>query len=424
MQKITEDSLPQLMTSSFEETQDWFKTFHALYSEMKTQIKADKYSSIDSNFGAIFTYELIRRQTDLSDFKEVFKEMLTVFGNRETECLYGRFLNPDNDMGLIEYMTQDRFNNSFSRWENMGYIIFTLETVDNKKYKVFEPSTFPYFKEMLLSVDETNVLSLYGGGMHKFVYQMCNNLEALVPVIQLVQQNPAYTIEENGYNHNFLNMLLKDVGGQSYEISEKRNIENFNILKDNIPNFKEIYTNALINEKDGTNKPQEKLKIHLEVFHFLMVVGVDTCEIINNKYQQRYKKIETEPNYDVMQAPEVLKDYYRNAPYRDLMGEVSSSLTVGLSQKVIFNFEIDTQGSAMKNYVMLKYLESNITKGAEVSLTDADIKYLENQAELNKEKNSFVNIDIKFDVISKYLQYQKMHNSLVDKPSKVKAKKI
>jgi hypothetical protein len=424
MQKIIEDSLPKLMSSSFEETQDWFKTFHALYAEMKTQIKEDKYSSIDSNFGAIFTYELIKRKTDISEFKEIFKEMLNVFDNTKIECLYGRFLSPDNEMGLGQYLKEDRFNNSFSRWDNMAYIFWTLETIDDKRYKILEETTLPYLKEMFLAVDEKNVLAVYGGGVHKFVYQACNNLASLIPIIETVQQNPAYQIEEQGYNHNFLNMLLKDIGSHSYEISEKDNIENFNILNDNIPNFKEIYSNALINTKDNGTKKKEKLIIHLEVFNFLMTVGIDTCAIINNKYLEKYKKLESEKNLDEINASEGLKEYYREKPYRDLVDEVSSSLEVALKKKVSFNFSIDHDGSAMKNYVMLKYLESNIKKGSDVSLTDDDIKYLEKQAEANKEKNSFVNIDIKFDVISKYLQYQKMHNAMPDKPSKSKAKKI
>ena len=214
------------------------------------------------------------------------------------------------------------------------------------------------------------------------------------------------------------------MGSHSYELSEKDNIEKFNILNDNIPNFKEIYTDALINTKDNSNLKKEKLNIHLEVFHFLMIVGVDTCEIINNKYLERYKKLKIEPNHDDMQLPEDVREYYRQRPYRDLVDEVCSSLNVALTKKVSFNFTIDHNGSAMKNYVMLKYLESNIKNGADVSLTNDDMKYLEKQADLNKEETRFTNRDIDFDLICKYLQYQKMHASMPDKSSKVKTKKI
>lgn len=424
MQKITEENLPKLMTLSFEENKDWLKVFHTLYAEVKSQVKKDFYLSIGSNFGAIFTYELIKRKTDITEFKEVFKEMLNVFDNTKRENLYNRFFNPDNDMGLITYLKKDRFNNKFSCWENMGYIFYTLETIDDKKYKILEKTTLPYLREIFMNVDQNNVLSLYGGGLHTFVYQMSNNLSSLIPIIEMIQQNPAYQIEKQGYNHNFLNMLLKDVGSHSYELSEKDNIEKFNILNDNIPNFKEIYTDALINTKDNSNLKKEKLNIHLEVFHFLMIVGVDTCEIINNKYLERYKKLKIEPNHDDMQLPEDVREYYRQRPYRDLVDEVCSSLNVALTKKVSFNFTIDHNGSAMKNYVMLKYLESNIKNGADVSLTNDDMKYLEKQADLNKEETRFTNRDIDFDLICKYLQYQKMHASMPDKSSKVKTKKI
>lgn len=216
------------------------------------------------------------------------------------------------------------------------------------------------------------------------------------------------------------------MSSHSYELSEKDNIENFNILNDNIPNFKEIYTDALINTKDNSNLKKEKLNIHLEVFHFLMIVGVDTCEIINNQYLARYKKLKIEPNSDSTKESGILKEYYSQRPYRDLVDEVCSSLNVALTKKVSFNFTIDHNGSAMKNYVMLKYLESNIKNGADVSLTNDDIKYLEKQSDLNKEETrlNIIDRDIDFDLIDKYLQYQKMHASMPDKSSKVKTKKI
>lgn len=423
MEKITENSLPALMTSSFDATKDWFKTFHELHSEMRVQVKKEQYSSISSNFGSIFTYELIKRKIDILDFKEVFKEMLNVFKDNEREGLYDRFFKPDNDIGLQEYLKNDRFNNSFSCWENMGHIFYNLETINKQKHRVFESSTFPYLKEMLINVDETNVLSVYGGDLHRVIYQMSANLSSLIPIIEIAQENPAYQIEKPGYNHNFLNTLLKDLGSHAYNSNHEETSEKIRILSEYVPNLKEVYSAALINDKDGANQAQNRLKIHLDVFKFLLDAGVDTCEIIHNKYLEKYNQVEF--NKEEIKGSEAMKSYYRKAPYRDLIGEISSSLGVMLEKPLNFNLSIEHDSPAAKNYVMLKYLENNIKHNGSVILTNEDIVYLEKQSELEKnDKDTFSRPDIDFELITKYIQYQKLHETMPDKTTKTKAKKI
>ena len=165
--------------------------------------------------------------------------------------LYGLKNSISNE---IDYIT----NNNLSFLEGLNHFLKSEVKYReiNRAEANIKVAHFPYLKEMLINVDETNVLSVYGGGLHRVIYQMSANLSSLIPIIEIAQENPAYQIEKPGSNHNFLNTLLKDLGSHAYNSNHEETSEKIRILSEYVPNLKEVYSAALINDKDGANQAQ------------------------------------------------------------------------------------------------------------------------------------------------------------------------
>ena len=423
MKKITVESIPKIMKEVFAIEKNWSKTYLNLLDKINIQIQSDPYSSIDSNLRAIFTYELIRNKLSINDFKDTIQTMLKSSKGQEVEFMYSRFFDRESEVGLLNYIKKDRFNNNFSCWTNMEYIFLDIESSKSEKHKyklLLNKETLPYLTQMLTSLDDENIFSVYGAGIHKFVLKFINHPQELEPLIKIAQSNPSFELEKEGYNSSFINMLIKDISSESYDLSFEENAKNFKIMKEQVKDFEKKCEESLIAYKDSANNNSEKLKIDLCVFNFLLSNEIDVCSIIHHKFLEAYNKIERNKT-DMRLGSEDVEQYHETKPYRDLMGEISSSIHVGLDKKKFsFNInKIDINSSPNKNFVYLKFLNAQIKNGQE---TDIDIlpeviSYIEKSAQIGKRKDySNLSLDLNWDAIMKYCEYLKLANEIKEKP--------
>ena len=426
MKKITEESLPKVMKEVFEIEKNWSKTYIYLLEKIKIQTKNELYASMDSNFRSIFIYELIKGKLNIDDFKSTIQTILKSSKGQEVEHMYSRFFDRESEVGLVNYIKKDRFNNNFSCWTNMEYIFLDLKAIQSEKYKYrifLNKETLPYLSQMLTNLDSENISSVYGAGIHKFVMNFIDQPQELVPLIKIAQSNPAFELETPGYNRRFIDMLIKDISSESYRLSEEENAQNFKIMKENIKDFEKRCERLLIAYKDSANNDSEKIKIDLSVLNFLLSNDEDVCAIIHHKFLESYNKIKKD-NMDHIKGNEDLRKYHQNKPYRDLIGEISSSIYVGLDKKKFkFNInQIEIDETVIKNFVYFKFLDSQIKNGneANISMVPEVLNYIEKSAKEEKIKDySDLSIDLNWDAISKYCQYLKLESKIQEKPEKL-----
>lgn len=421
MKKISEESLPKLMKETFNQFGNWSKVYYILIEEMKSQIKLSPYNSIDSNFGAIFTYELIKSKVSIEDFRETFNYILDLSNEKNVERIFCRYFDRESDEGLLNYIKKDRFNNNFSCWTNMEYIFLDLKGTKGSFKVILEPTTLPYLEAMFSSLKEDKVAAIYGAGVNRFLMKLLGHLEETLPLIKIAEKNPAFKKSESGNYRNFVDMLLNDVSGSSYELSGEENLQRFNTLKENINNFEDICKSNLINYRDGASNVTEKLNIHLSVLNFLISVDMNIFDIINEKYIEKFEAIESEQRKNPVNAKDDLKEYYKSRPYMAVVDEISSSLSVGLKNKDL-NIDMtlmDTSLSPIKNYVYLQFMESQVSYGHEVKINSNVMEYIKTHSLTEKYgPNSDLSFHLKWEKLLKYCNYYNLDKSLPEKKSR------
>lgn len=402
---ISEELIEKLMTSLYEEHKDWSYVYNELSDLKDKQMKQNKYGSIDANLPAIFIYELIKRRVDVKDFSEAFKNLAMKTDKQNLEHTYHRFFyEGDREIRLSDYVKDPRYDNKFSYWENMSYIFLNLE---NKKV-ILEKENIPYLQKMLEHLPSDKAFSIYAGRFGYFCTKFFSKPKELLPLIEVINKNPAFLCSEKGKFNTFSQEILHDLSTYSYEDPKKANVL-FYFLKKNLSTFEPTVFKKLIEKRIVSNQKEPRLDIDLAVLNLLICCEIDFFHVINKKYIDEWNCVPSKPIDKSLSKD--LQEYYKLEPYFKLSEDICSTLSVGLDKKN-FNFDLegmDLNESLDKNFVYIKFLEIKLSNQQPVVINNDQINYL-----MQSDENNNTNYRLKssLKIIQKHLYHYKLENDL------------
>jgi c-di-GMP-binding flagellar brake protein YcgR len=415
---LTQENLLEQMNSLYSEKKNWSKVFDGIKKQSKASDEMD-YKTLSPDFVApYFVYQLIKNKVDIKEFEDVFSHIVKKSNSQELGQCFFSYFKPEADISLKQYLKKDRYNNKFGDRDNMNYIFFNME---NNKVSG-NKETLPYLTAMFKSVTSEKVGSVYENGLNYLFYSMRENLNSFKEVIDAAQNNPAF-IKEHKYG-TFKNSLIRAVGNQSYDVSDKENKEAFESLRNTLKDFDNTYAKDLIKYEKSNRSDRKELNVCLDLLNLLIKAKVDFIPKLHEEYLSIYKEVEKLPTKKAS-IPE-MSAYYASEKFRDITGPLYSSLEVSLGKGVDVDFtKMDTSLPALENLVYFKALEAKCKKSEIFSVPENVIEYVKKtKAEAEKELFSSFTSYVDLKTIDNYLLHAKLDNDLEEKKSTGKKAKI
>lgn len=392
---IETEHLSTAMDYLFEEKKDWFESFKLLKENAKIY-----------NIESLFLYHLIRKQIDIKDFESVFKEIVNSSQAWELKQCYNDFFNSSVTLGIEKYLNEDRYDNEFSDSQNMRYIFITKK---NNKIAL-EPTSMEYLKVMF----SHNINALVDSGIAPFFYDLTPNLATLKPILEVLQNAPD--------GKRVLIPLFYAISSMSYELPESVNQSSYKVLVETIPNIQKEFEDNLVYHK---SHPEPGIEIDPSLMNFLNISQADVTKMINNRYQQEYENLLKTP-VDLSAIIPIFHAHHRQEPFVKLAISISASIEMGYKPNTPLDLsQIDTNDSALKNFVYLKTLETKLKSNEPVK---APLQLCDYISEIyQKEKKSILPSLTSFldlEMMSTKILYSRLDVNLEAKNSTVRKPKI
>ena len=392
--KIKQENLSSAMDHIFKEKKDWVQSFNVLKIHYL------------NNFESLFVYNLIRKQVDIKEFQLVVKEIVNNSEPWQLKGLYNSFFNTSITLGIGKYLEQNRYDNNFGDIQNMRHIFLTRE---NNKITL-EKTSIEYLKAIFLSQPS----SLVESGVALFFYDFTENLPALKPVLEALQNSPD--------GNKVLIPLFHAISTMSYDLPESVNKTSYNVLVESVPNIQKEFENNLVYQHSNS---EPGVQLNPSLMNFLSVCQADGLSMINNRYQEEYEKLLQTP-VDVSNKPAILHTHYKEEPFVKLAISLSSGIRMKYKADSPLDLAaININESALKNFVYLKALEVKLNNNEPIQASLALCNYISAIYKREKEEvmpsiGSFLDLEM----LDKKLLYSRLGYSLEAKPATTKKPKI
>ena len=403
--KCCGDILKEYMEPLLKEGKSWPEVLKALTMKV-AQDKTDNYS-MEHNYIPFFMRHLIKEKVDLTVFNEIMHDIIHNMPVNIIDSALHRFFD-SSDIGLKEYLTQDRFNNTFSPYNEMPLLF--LDIKDGKF--CFCTETYPYLEAILSNMTEEKVVALHQAKFTFYTISFLNNPDELRPLLKLCQKNPALQKHEKMNYVGVPEGILIKILHYAEEMKEGSLERLINIYKEEIPDFDEMFFKSLTRYYHGK---EGDIEFGLEP----AIKYIDT-NLLFEKFQTRHlEKLDKVRQFET-------GEYREQEKFEKAVCEYMISLPILLSDQDFFlNAQtIDINKPLADNALMIKLLEVKIQKGKDLPYIAPEIMDYIKQ-EIKKIKD-FSALDRQFniDIFDTYFNFLKLEKDLPEKSSSRLRKKI
>jgi hypothetical protein len=423
--KLTEKNLENKMLELFDSKSSWLE----VYKDLRIICDENDESDIANCLNARFIYNMVKNKVDLEQFSQV---MAYIYENNKQWDLGVQlndfFYRRDVGINLNDYVKLDKYNNDESFYDNMAYLFLDFDkSKKNGKKLLLDKENLPYLLAMANEITEETIKVLLYAGYNRFIGYFAHNPEEIKPLIEMAQNNKAFSKFEVGEYSNFFGNLFTDIGNISYEkeIYLNQNKLIYKALKKSIKNVDNVIAEALF--RQTRSNQLEKVGMDLGLLNFCLLIEpeIDIISKIDEKYQQllseeKSKKFEKKYN-SLKEQDKVIRAFY--APISVAFAEHNFTLDCS---------KINIAKDFRENYIYLKLMEIKIKNKQKLEISSEVAKYVfdifKNKDEVDPMASLFsIDTYLKEDrmlpYLKKYIDYKELDDSL-NKNEKAKSKKV
>jgi hypothetical protein len=425
---LIEENIESKMFELFNTKPNWLD----VYKDLRQICNAEKDSDIADSLNARFIYNLIKNKEDLEQFSQVMAYMYE--NNKQWDLgvqLNDFFYRRDVGIDLNDYVKLDKYNNDESFYDNMAYLFLDFDKKKPRgKQLLLDKENLPYLLAMANEITEENLKVFQVAGYNRFIGYFACNPEEIKPLIEMAQNNKAFSKFEVGEYSNFFGNLLKDIGSNSYEpeVYPNQSKSIYKALKKSIKDVDAVIAEALFRQTRSNQLEKVGMDSGLLNFCLLIEPEIDIISKINEKYQQLLSEVKSPKKGDnyksLNEKDKVIRAFY--APISTSFPEHNFKLDCS---------KIDISKDFRENYIYLKLMEIKIRNKQDLEISKEVCQYV---VKLYDEKSKKDDDDIMtslFDIdtylkkgtilpyVKKYMQYKELDGSL-EKNEESKKKKM
>lgn len=424
---LIEENIESKMFELFNTKPNWLE----VYKDLRQICEEEEKSDIGEYLNARFIYNLVKNKVDLEQFSKV---MAYIYENNKQWDLGVQlndfFYRRDVNINLSDYVKLDKYNNDENFYDNMAYLFLDFDKSKPRgKQLLLDKENLPYLLAMTNEITEETMKVFVVAGYNRFIGYFARNPEEIKPLIEMAQNNKAFSKFEVGEFNNFFGNLFTDIGSNSYEPEAypNQNKSIYKELKKSVKDIDNVIEEVLF--RQTRSNQLEKVGMNLGLLNFCLLVEseMDIVSKINEKYQQLLSEEKSNAQGNA----------YKDLKEQDkLITAFYAPISVSFAQQ---NFKldcskIDINKDFRENYIYLKLMEIKIKNKQDLEIKPEVAQYV---VDIFKNKNqtdtdpmaSLFSIDtyLKEDTIlpylKRYMDYKELDGTL-EKKNEPQARKM
>lgn len=391
------------------------------FNIIKSNLPTTAFSSIHSNYLPLFIYDFIVHKPNLKDFENTIIHIYTQTNDNSNnlQYIFSRFFNHSDTNVSLKYFEQNLDSKQISIWDKLSYLFFSLKN-DNKG---LNNETLPYLEIMLKHVSDKNIAGLYGGNINSMMHSLYYNFEDTIPLLNVINNNPAYKIFNPPEHYDFLKHALyyMNYGAENVPNTVKQKV--YNIYAQHLEGFKEAFEHELVH----FNKNEKRFIIGYGVANYIFCIGEQQAlDIFDKNYKQALIDFNDDKPFPDNTWRENNNQPLLSVPHYELAASFKIPFNNFLKSHEITtdSSKIDINKPLYYNFLHLKLLEKSIINHENPFVSIEARKYILESLQSTEDQYQFAAKLIDSNSFKTYFAYLALDEKLENKNDNNKKKKI